>query len=98
MNRFSTILAVLALVLLAPMAEALACATCMPNPDDPIARAADASVLFLGGVVVSILGMILSFFGYLAYRSRNPLLDPAQLIAEAESEVPVDHEIQPRHA
>ena len=84
MNRTRTLLLALALAVFAPMADLMACATCRPDPSDPIARAADMSVVFLGLLVVGIMSMFCSFFGYLYYRSRHPLLDPAQLIAEAE--------------
>jgi hypothetical protein len=95
MNLTRTTVLGLALAVFAPATELLACATCRPDPNDPITVAADMSVLFLGGLVMLILGLITSFFGYLYYRSRNPLLDPAQLIAEADADEP---EAYPGHA
>lgn len=86
MQRIWQIILLTALSLLAPVTEALACATCRPNPDDPITFAADMSVVFLGGLVMCILALFSSFFVYLWHRNRNPLIDPAQLIAEAPAD------------
>jgi hypothetical protein len=49
-----------------------------------MANAADASVIFLGVIAYTVIGGLLSFFGYLFYRSRNPLPDHKQLMEEGE--------------
>jgi hypothetical protein len=60
----------LALVLLGAR-EALACAVCFGNPDEPMARAATTGVWFLLGVVLAVqAGFGFFFFGYLRKRLR----------------------------
>ncbi len=68
--------------ILAIQGQALACATCRKNSDDPSVLAADASIVFLGVLVMGILFSIFAFFGYIIYRSRNPLVDPEAVYAQ----------------
>lgn len=98
MNRpIATSLATVVLSAL-PLAEAMACAVCRPDADHPLAHAADMSVVFLGLLVMAILGMFCSFFGYLWYRNRNPLLDPGLLVAEGSQTVEGDAAFPPRES
>jgi hypothetical protein len=62
----------------------LACPTCRVEIDHPVANAADASVIVLGVIAYSVIGGVLSFFGYLIWRSRNPLPDHQKLVEEGE--------------
>lgn len=60
----------------------IACATCNVDPNSPLAHAADASVLLLLGIVLTILGSFVAFFYRLWLLSKNPLPDHSALLDE----------------
>jgi hypothetical protein len=85
MNSFTRKLFALAtLFWLGLQSSLLACPSCRIELDHPMANAADASVILLAVIAYTVIGGLLSFFGYLFYRSRNPLPDHQKLMEEGE--------------
>jgi hypothetical protein len=82
-NRLTMLLALLALVVLALPESASACAACYGASDSPLAKGMNMGILFLLGVIGSVLIGITAFFIFVA---RNA----ARLAAAAQSQIPTD--------
>ncbi len=64
------LVALLATALVALPRAALACPVCFGNSDAPMARATNAGILFMLGVVVVVLGGFASFIVHLVRQAR----------------------------
>ncbi|HAB16386.1 MAG TPA: hypothetical protein PLX89_05015 [Verrucomicrobiota bacterium] len=56
---------------LAMHSSAFGCAACFGKSDSPMAYGMNAGIISLLAVIVPVLGLIASFFGYIVYRARR---------------------------
>ena len=82
-NRLTILLALLLLAVLALPQSASACAACYGASDSPLAQGMNMGILFLLGVIGSVLVGITAFFIFVARNS-------ARLAAAAQSQIHPD--------
>jgi flagellar basal body-associated protein FliL len=51
--------------------DIFACATCMPDPDSDVAKASSMAILFMVGVVFSMLGLVIKIMFNFARKERE---------------------------
>lgn len=56
----------------------LACATCIPDPDSAVGKAASMSIMFLGIIVLGMMGLLIKIMFNFARRQREFAENPVQ--------------------
>ena len=82
-SRLTTLVLFVALAVLTSPQSVLACAACYGASDSPLAKGMNMGILFLLGVISSVLVGITAFFIFVARNS-------ARLAAAAQSQIPTD--------
>ena len=81
-NHLTILVALLTLAVLAMPESASACAACSGASDSPLAKGMNMGILFLLGVIGSVLVGITAFFIFVARNSAR--------LAAAQSQIPTD--------
>ena len=81
-NHLTILVALLTLAVLAMPESASACAACYGASDSPLAKGMNMGILFLLGVIGSVLVGITAFFIFVARNSAR--------LAAAQSQIPTD--------